>query len=277
MMSHYGDNFRWFMGVVINNLDPLMLGRTQVRIFGIHSSSLDAIPNAKLPWATVMQPTTSGGTSGIGAMPTLLPGAQVVGFFMDGEGSQLPLIIGVVPHFEVPSEQQLVKTQSVEIGYGIGQVDPALARAAGLVNNSIGSAASTTSTTGIPVYPPDISLAWIEQTIRSEANKVSIDPNVAVRLWKAEGGGQYQSGVTTGNQFKRNGREASYGPFQLYVGGGMGNDYEAATGRDLQTDNTRDGVTKQIEFALAQAKRGGWGPWYGRKPAGIAVWEGIRT
>ena len=148
-MDHYGDNFRWFIGVVVNNLDPLELGRVQVRIFGTHSREQLNIPNNTLPWATVASPTISGGTSGIGPMPQLLPGAQVVGFFMDGKGSQLPLVIGSIPHIHNPSEQQLERMQKYSIGYGVGQVDPALARAAGLTTqgttsppNTLGNAAN---------------------------------------------------------------------------------------------------------------------------------------
>lgn len=135
-MEHYGDEARWFIGVVINNLDPLQLGRVQLRIFGIHSRNTSEIPNYALPWATVLQPTTSGGTSGIGMMPQILPGAQVFGMFLDGKGSQLPCVFGVMPKIEIPSEQQLAngQTKNVQynIGYGLNEVDPALARAAGL-------------------------------------------------------------------------------------------------------------------------------------------------
>lgn len=136
MMEHYGDNVRWFVGVATNNLDPLQLGRVQVRIFGIHSRDYIAIPNHALPWATVLQGTHSGGTSGIGMIPQILPGAQVFGMFLDGKESQLPCIIGVMPKIEIPSEQQLssmqLRTATYSTGYDIGQVDPALARAAGL-------------------------------------------------------------------------------------------------------------------------------------------------
>lgn len=139
-MEHYGDGTRWFIGVVINNLDPLQLGRVQVRIFGIHSRNNSDIPNYALPWATVLQPTTAGGTSGIGMMPQILPGAQVFGMFLDGKGSQLPCVIGVMPKIEIPSEQQLANGQTKNIQYGIGyglnEVDPALARAAGLTTGS---------------------------------------------------------------------------------------------------------------------------------------------
>lgn len=151
-MEHYGDDPRWFIGVAVNNLDPLQLGRVQVRIFGIHSRSNLEIPNYALPWATVLQPTTSGGTSGVGMMPQILPGAQVFGVFLDGKGSQLPCVIGVMPKIEIPSEQQLANQQSkaiqYEIGYGEGQVDPALARAAGLTTEN-----NVLTTTGLAEGP----------------------------------------------------------------------------------------------------------------------------
>ena len=137
-MSYYGDNARWFIGVAINNLDPLQLGRVQVRIFGIHSRRTIDIPNYSLPWATVLQPNTAGGTSGIGMMPQILPGAQVFGMFLDGKASQVPCILGVMPKIEIPSEQQISlsqdKTIQYEIGYEEGQVDPTLAKISALTN-----------------------------------------------------------------------------------------------------------------------------------------------
>jgi hypothetical protein len=147
-MNQYGDDVRWFVAVATNNLDPLQLGRVQVRIYGIHSRNVTEIPNDSLPWATVLQPTTSGGTSGIGMMPQILPGAQVFGMFLDGKASQVPCILGVMPKIEIPSEQQLDKMQDkaiqYSIGYGEGQVDPRLAQAAGLTNQDDATAVGST-------------------------------------------------------------------------------------------------------------------------------------
>ena len=147
-MNQYGDDVRWFVAVATNNLDPLQLGRVQVRIYGIHSRNVTEIPNDSLPWATVLQPTTSGGTSGIGMMPQILPGAQVFGMCLDGKASQVPCILGVMPKIEIPSEQQLDKMQDkaiqYSIGYGEGQVDPRLAQAAGLTNQDDATAVGST-------------------------------------------------------------------------------------------------------------------------------------
>ena len=100
----YGDSFRWFIGVVVSNNDPLKLGRVKVRIRGIHSKSEEDIPTADLPWAQVIVPSTEGGISGIGKMPQLQNGAQVTGFFADGAASQIPIIIGSLHHIEKRSD-----------------------------------------------------------------------------------------------------------------------------------------------------------------------------
>ena len=73
--------------------------------------------------------------------------------------------------------------------------------------------------------------------IRASAKKYGIDPDVAVMVWKSEGFGSYQSQVKVGKDSKVksvNGREASWGPFQLYTGGGLGNDYETKYGVKLE-------------------------------------------
>jgi len=104
--GYYGDDVRWFVGTVINVYDPDMLGRIQVRIHGVHDPSGTNIDNSKLPWAKVMLPSTEGGTSGIGRIPQILPSALVFGFFLDGQSSQAPLILGTLNKIERPSQAQ---------------------------------------------------------------------------------------------------------------------------------------------------------------------------
>jgi hypothetical protein len=126
-----------------------------------------------------------------------------------------------------------------------------------------------------PGYPDDLSNAELEQIIRDEAGLRGIDPDTAVAIYRAEGAGSYQSTIPRNGSGSLNGREASFGPYQLYTGAGLGNEYETATGRILTEDNTRDGVTNQVRFALDEAATGGWGPWYGRGPAGVGEFEGV--
>ena len=106
MSVFYGDNIRWFIGIVEDNMnDPLKLGRVRVRAFGIHSPFLTDIPTDDLPWATIMVSATEGGISGVGRSPTgIEQGAWVFGVFMDGETSQNPLIMGTLPKMELPQE-----------------------------------------------------------------------------------------------------------------------------------------------------------------------------
>tara|TARA_B100002019_G_scaffold53958_1_gene46101 strand:- start:7492 stop:8337 length:846 start_codon:yes stop_codon:yes gene_type:complete len=101
----YGDQNRWFIGLVIDVDDPLKLDRVKVRIQGIHTHDTTLIPNADLPWAQVAIPVTEGGSSGIGANSSIKPRAQVFGFFLDGKNSQLPLVIGSIPKIETYANQ----------------------------------------------------------------------------------------------------------------------------------------------------------------------------
>jgi hypothetical protein len=109
----------------------------------------------------------------------------------------------------------------------------------------------------------------IEQYIRARAPIYGIDPDVAVRVAQSEGGVTNllrQSDVVKGGQ-----REESYGPFQLYMQGGLGNRALAA-GVDPRTT---EGAWKGIDFALAEAGQKGWGQWYGAKRVGIDPMQGI--
>ena len=123
--------------------------------------------------------------------------------------------------------------------------------------------------------PPEADAKWMEKNIRDSAKKAGIDPNVAVRVWKSEGGMSYQSQVPRKGKGSMGGKEASYGPFQLYTGGGLGNDYENEYGVDLTKDNDLPGLKRQMDFAMNKASQGGWSPWYGAAKAGIGDRDGI--
>lgn len=86
------DDFIWWIGEIENRKDPLKLGRCQVRIKGWHTESREQLPTMDLPWAQVILPVNN---SRVINPPNL--GDWVVGFFMDGENAQFPLIMGVIP------------------------------------------------------------------------------------------------------------------------------------------------------------------------------------
>lgn len=90
-----GDGFIWWIGVVENRLDPLNLGRCQVRIYGWHHPDLGQIASDALPWAQPIKPLT-----GPGALTGPNPpkeGDTVFGFFLDGKNGQFPMILGLLP------------------------------------------------------------------------------------------------------------------------------------------------------------------------------------
>ena len=87
--------FQWFVGVVEDRNDPEQFGRYRVRIIGYHTLDKAVMPTESLPWAIPMQPVTSAAISGVGTSPTgLVEGSSVIGFFVDGEDSQIPVIMG---------------------------------------------------------------------------------------------------------------------------------------------------------------------------------------
>jgi|TARA_B110000908_G_scaffold19741_1_gene22253 hypothetical protein len=110
--EYYGDNTRWFIATVIDASPPYGLeGRVKIRVHGLHTKSTKDIPQNDLPWAQCVIPTTEGGVSGLGRIPQLQSSALVFGIFMDGSNSQIPIVIGSLPHIELPtilqSEQAL--------------------------------------------------------------------------------------------------------------------------------------------------------------------------
>ena len=65
-----------YFGTVEDRNDPQEIGRVRVRVFGLHSSDkINDIPTSSLPWAPVMNPTTTPGNSGLGQTPFLVPGS----------------------------------------------------------------------------------------------------------------------------------------------------------------------------------------------------------
>ena len=97
--------------------------------------------------------------------------------------------------------------------------------------------------------------------ITAEATRLGIDPAVALQVARSEGlGSFYGDGGKSG------------GSFQLYTGGGMGNDFQRDTGLNpLDPKNEKATIT----YALEQAAQKGWGAWNGAKKLGITGFTGI--
>ena len=86
------NGFIWWVGVIKDRADPLGIGRCKVRIFGWHTDDVTLIPDDHLPWATPMLSINNSKTY----YPPEL-NDWVVGFFMDGESGQYPVMMGVLP------------------------------------------------------------------------------------------------------------------------------------------------------------------------------------
>lgn len=95
---HIGEEgFRWFLGVVEDRDDPLKLGRVRVRIYNVHSSKQSRVATTDLPWATAMSPITGAPYNKVGQAPVgIQVGTTVLGFFIDGEDGNNPVIMGTL-------------------------------------------------------------------------------------------------------------------------------------------------------------------------------------
>ena len=114
-----------------------------------------------------------------------------------------------------------------------------------------------------------MAIGIIEAYIRQAAIARGIDPDIAVRVARSEGG---LTDPVRQSDVVRNGvREQSFGPFQLYMAGGLGNRALAAGIDPRDPDQWQAGV----DFALDEAKRAGWGQWYGAAKAGIGNRTGL--
>lgn len=136
-----------------------------------------------------------------------------------------------------------------------------------------GGAANDNTAKVIPVTRAalaDIPNTDVASYIAKAATARGIDPDIALRVAKSEGG--LKSWNLQSTYMKNGVQEPSFGPYQLYMGGGLGNAFQKKTGLDPRlAANGPAGV----DFALDNAKKSGWGAWYGAKKAGIGNWEGI--
>ncbi|MET0651206.1 MAG: hypothetical protein ABWY63_01725, partial [Hyphomicrobiaceae bacterium] len=121
----------------------------------------------------------------------------------------------------------------------------------------------------LPTFAQGVGGGEIETYIRTAAVRAGIDPDIAVAVAKSEGG---LTNPVRQSDFRKNGvREPSYGPFQLYMGGGLGN---RALEAGIDPRNPAQ-WREAIDFALEEAAKKGWGQWYGAKRVGIGEYEGI--
>lgn len=109
----------------------------------------------------------------------------------------------------------------------------------------------------------------LRQYIIANAPKYGLDPATALKVWTGEG---LKEGVWQSNIYKNGKRENSFGPFQFYMDGGMGNVFQEATKLDPRDPKN---VYAMADWAMAHAGKKGWGEWYAARDQKIGPWQGI--
>ena len=120
------DGFSWWIGRVAHSKywkdanvalsqDSKIAQRCKVRIIGYHPWD-NSLREEELPWAHVlMDPITGSGQGGLGDTMCLAGGETCIGFFLDGEEAQQPVVLGLLhKHAEVKNIIQ--ETQLFEEG-----------------------------------------------------------------------------------------------------------------------------------------------------------------
>ena len=114
LQSHFigRDGFRWWIGQIpeIKHWIEQVSGdgwgqRYKVRILGYHPLDDKDLKDEDLPWAQVMFPVTAGtGAANVATGTQLQQGDIVIGFFLDGDNAQIPLIMGALGRTKLWSE-----------------------------------------------------------------------------------------------------------------------------------------------------------------------------
>lgn len=121
----------------------------------------------------------------------------------------------------------------------------------------------------------DLTPDMIAEHVAQVAPSMGIDPDAAMDVIRAEGivGDRVHGQSQIPNPRGPNGREDSWGPFQLYRGGGLGNEFMDETGLDPADPST---WREQIDFSLGRAlQRGNWDPWHGVRDQGYPRNHGL--
>ena len=99
------DGFRWWIGQVapeeaqgdqINQIGQTWGCRMKVRIYGYHPADATELKDEDLPYAQVLLSSQGGsGKANRARSIRISPGDTVMGFFLDGDDAQLPVILGI--------------------------------------------------------------------------------------------------------------------------------------------------------------------------------------
>ena len=101
----------------------------------------------------------------------------------------------------------------------------------------------------------------VADLIRQSAVRYGHDPDVAIKVAQSEGlGAFYGDGGKSGTAF------------QLYTGGGLGNEFQKETGLSPLDPKNEPAA---IDWAMKNLDRTGWSPYHGAKKVGVGSRDGI--
>lgn len=87
--------------------DPTKSGRVKIRVYNEHNDE-QLIKDDELPWAMVVQPSTSAATSKVGLSPHgLKVGSRVLITYLENDhAKQYPIVLGSLPRGDKPEGQE---------------------------------------------------------------------------------------------------------------------------------------------------------------------------
>lgn len=163
LQSHFigRDGFRWWIGQVppIGAWQDQANGngwglRVKVRILGYHPLDTSELSDEDLPWAQVMLPTTSGsGAANYAVNPKISQGDMVIGFFLDGDNAQIPVIMGLMGRTTSWSTLGYKSPFTPFTGYTDNIKDP---KQSGRLSNSSGNQANSNEGDLVQPTPPQV-------------------------------------------------------------------------------------------------------------------------
>lgn len=107
------NGFVWWFGTVEDNNDDLGIGRIRVRITGWHNPDDVELPTSDLPWSSVITSIENAAIGGTGRTPVgPQPGTRVIGFFLDGETGQQPMVFGTLTGSAVSTSERAISEGS---------------------------------------------------------------------------------------------------------------------------------------------------------------------
>ena len=126
------DGFTWWIGRVADpdawidknkfkelNKEGHQGHRCKVRIIGYHPFDSETLPEDDLPWAHVMMnPANGSGQGGMGITQSLVGGETCMGFFLDGDEAQQPVVMGLINrHLDIKNAPEMKNAFATFSGY----------------------------------------------------------------------------------------------------------------------------------------------------------------